>query len=322
MENRVFQDALELAMKDFGSSAQQACLKCHSPLGVHLGDFALEKKVSWEGVTCDYCHSVRSVDFDSENPKASVQFSLVKTGPMREASAVGHETAYSEVHTSSLICAPCHEYRNAKGYPVLETYSEWRASRYGRENVGCQTCHMGVVEADLVRTGLATSEGQVNLHEMPGGHSLKQLNKALQMRLDTSRSDDRLNLTVTVINGGGGHYVPTGSAMRKVVLNVKADPQGRGEGFDERRVFHRVVADEQGRPISHEHLLFFEGAKVLSDTRLAPEEERVESFSFAIPKTRPVRLEATLTYYYSHSSTEAARVQEELIFRSIKRFVR
>ena len=61
MESRLFQEALALAEGDFGPDARKTCLGCHAPIAVKTGDLRLEKKVSWEGVTCDYCHSVREV---------------------------------------------------------------------------------------------------------------------------------------------------------------------------------------------------------------------------------------------------------------------
>jgi hypothetical protein len=96
----------------------------HSPVGTAIGDMSLEKKVSWEGITCDYCHSLRSVSMAEANPKAAVDFTLVKTGPLKNASSIAHGTKFSEVHTSALACAPCHEYQNALGFPVLTTFSE------------------------------------------------------------------------------------------------------------------------------------------------------------------------------------------------------
>ena len=60
MESRLFQDALELAELDSGSVTRGMCLGCHAPVAVYKGDLPLRLKVSWEGVTCDYCHSVRT----------------------------------------------------------------------------------------------------------------------------------------------------------------------------------------------------------------------------------------------------------------------
>ncbi|MCP5112696.1 MAG: hypothetical protein GY953_17870 [bacterium] len=320
MESRVFQDALELAESDFGAVARKVCLGCHAPLAARTGDLSLKTKVSWEGVTCDYCHSMRSVTMGARNPAPTLKFSLVKSGPLKAAGAVGHETVFSEVHTSSLVCAPCHEYRNPLGLDVLTTYSEWKNSRYYREDVQCQSCHMGRVAGDVVDPRVKRSgDAEVNLHEMPGGHSLKQLHKAIRMRLLTKRNGGRLEVTVMVINAGAGHHVPTGSPLRELTLEVNADAY-QGQDFHEKRTYRRTVAGRDGKTLTREHVAFFRAAKVVSDTRLAPDEKRRETFSFAIPEGVSAQVTAKLMYSYSPVATAESR--EQVTFRNISRLVR
>lgn len=320
MSSRMFQDALELAESEFGATARRECLGCHTPVGVHLGDRKLKQKVTWEGVTCDYCHSMRSVSFDNANPKAAIDYSLVKSGPIENASSVVHGTVFSPMHTTSEVCAPCHEYTNRQGLAVLTTYSEWKGSSYHDDGVHCQSCHMGRVEGSVVDPRVQTEAGaQVNLHEMPGGHSIDQLTKALRFNLSGRRAGGEVEVTVLLANVGAGHYVPTGSPMRKVVLDVRADAF-RGADFSASRTYQRVVTGADGKPIEHEHVAFFKGVQVLSDTRIAPGEERTERFSFQVAEGTPVRVKATLTYYYSPLAR--ATTQEKLIFRNISRFVK
>lgn len=320
MESRLFQDAFEEAQRDFGASGGRVCLGCHAPLALLTGDLTLQTKVSWEGVTCDYCHSMRSVSTDGENPKPTLTLSSVKSGPLKDASSGAHGTVFSEVHTSSLVCAPCHQYRNVLGFDVLTTYREWWDSRYYKENVQCQSCHMGSVAGDVVDPRVKRSEdAKVNLHAMPGSHSLTQLNKAVRTRLITSRSRDRLEVSVELVNVSGGHYVPTGSPMRELKLEVHADAY-QGQDYYEERTYRRTVGDSQGRELTREQDAFFKAAKVLSDTRLAPDERRMEKFSFAVAQDVPVRVTARLTYYYSPMAGGESR--QRVVFRTISRFVK
>jgi hypothetical protein len=320
MESRLFQDALEEAQHEFGAAGRQTCLGCHAPLALLTGDSALRTKVSWEGVTCDYCHSMRGVATDSGNPKPALVLSSVKSGPLKEASSGAHGTVFSEVHTSSLVCAPCHQYRNALGFDVLTTYREWWDSRYFKEEVQCQACHMDRVAGDVVDPRIKRSgDARVNLHAMPGGHSLDQLNKAVRTRLVTNRGPDRLDVSVELLNVSGGHYVPTGSPMRELKLEVHADAY-RGRDYHEERSYRRSVGDAQGTELTRELDAFFKAAKVLSDTRLAPDEKRTEKFSFAIPRGVPVQVTARLTYYYSPMS--GGETRQHVVFRTISRFVK
>lgn len=137
MDNQVFQDVLHLAVDSLGATVRGTCFSCHAPMASETGDFNLQQKVSWEGVTCDYCHSIREVSMAGPNPVAELKFSLIKGGPWEETYPRAHGSIFSEVYTSSRLCATCHEYQNALGFPVLSTYSEWKESRYAKEGLQC-----------------------------------------------------------------------------------------------------------------------------------------------------------------------------------------
>jgi hypothetical protein len=319
MDSALFQDALELAQSESGASARRICLGCHSPLAIHAADASLQKKVSWEGVTCDWCHSVREVTLTAPNPRARVEFSLVKSGPLKDSESLAHGTVYSEVHTQSLVCAPCHEFRNALAFPVLTTFSEWKSSRYWKEGKQCQSCHMGRVAGSVVDPRVKRTMSKVNLHQMPGSHSIEQLTSTIKAQLGTVREGNRLRVTVDVSNVAAGHYVPTGSPLRKIVLDVRADSY-RGQQFREERVYARRVADAQGNAIDREHAAFLRAAKVLTDTRLAPDEKRTETFLFDIPPGLQTKVQATLSYYYSPLAI--AESQKRVTFLTLSRLVR
>jgi Cytochrome c554 and c-prime len=319
MESRLFQDALELAEEDFGASSRRVCLSCHSPVGVQIGDLDLVKKVSWEGVTCDYCHSIREITTTGENPKAQVVFSMVKSGPWKDAVSTAHGTAYSSVHTTSKICLPCHEYKNSLGFPVLTTYSEWEKSSYAKGGQGCQSCHMSSVKGEVVDPRVKrTTETNINLHQVPGGHSIQQLNKALRASLSASHEGGQVRVAVNVTNRGAGHYVPTGSPLRQLILEVRADSSG-GQHFREKRVYRRSVAGQDGKIVDREPNAFIKGARVVNDTRLAPKESRTETFTFPVPNGTQTQVEADFYYYYSPMARTEA--QQEVKFLTIRRIV-
>jgi hypothetical protein len=319
MQSRLFQDALELTENEFGRDSRRTCLGCHSPIAARVGDMRLYRKVSWEGVTCDYCHSVKEVTLDG-NPKARVEFTLVKTGPIEKANSNGHQTAYSAVHVSSTVCAPCHQYENPLGFPVLTTFGEWRKSRYSKEGKNCQSCHMHVVAGDVVDPLITNvPRAKVNLHLMPGGHSIEQLAGTVRAQLAAVREADKLRVNLDVVNARAGHYVPTGSPMRQIIVEVRADSYD-GQHFKEQRVYRRVVAGQDGKEIEREPLAFMRAAKVLSDTRLAPDEKRRETFLFPIPAKTAAQVSATFWYYYSPlARTEA---QKRVTFLAVQQLVK
>lgn len=318
MESRLFQDALAMAEADSGPSARRVCLGCHAPVAAAVNDLALVRKVSWEGVTCDFCHSIRSVAMSGPNARATVQFAAVKTGPLKDSASPAHGTEFSSAHTSSLLCATCHEFRNAVGFPVLTTYSEWKNSSYAKQGRECQSCHMSRVSGTVVDPKVKRSTARVNLHQMPGSHSIEQLTSTVRAQFATSREQDKLKVTLEVSNVAAGHYVPTGSPLRALMLEVRADAYN-GQHYREERSYTRRVADQDGTPLPHEHLAFLKAAKVLSDTRLAPGEKRVETFVFPVPAGTPAQVKATFSYYYSPLTPES---QKRITFLTLNRLVK
>ena len=320
MESRLFQDALKMTETDFNADARKVCLHCHSPLAASSGDLSLLRKVSWEGITCDYCHSVQDVTTSKANPVARVEFTGVKSGPSADAVSPVHGTRFSKVHTTSLVCSTCHEYSNSLGFPVLTTYSEWQKSPYAKAGQQCQSCHMYGVQGNIVDVRVkSTSDKGINLHQMPGSRSVEQLNKAIQSQISTFRQDDKLKVTVKLTNAGAGHYVPTGSPMRKLILEVRVEPFGEGPTFRAERTYARTITDQKGVVLQREHLSFLKGAKVTGDTRLAPKETRSETFSFDFPAGMRGRVEANLYYYYSPMATSEA--EQRIKFVTMSRLV-
>ena len=320
MDSRLFQDALELAERDFGADARRTCLGCHAPVAARIGDLALRRKVSWEGVTCDFCHSIQDVSLDGSTARAMVEFSLVKSGPLKDASSSAHGTAYSEVHTTSAACAACHEYRNAHGFEVLTTFSEWKSSPAAAEGKPCQACHMYRVSGNVVDPRIQrSSDARVNLHQIPGSHSVDQLIRTITANMTTAREPGGLRVNIEVTNRAAGHHVPTGSALRQLVLEVRADTFD-GHHFQGERLYRRVVADQQGHPIEQEHLVFLKAAKTLSDTRLASGEKRVESFLFPVASNVAAQVKATFWYHYSPMARTEA--EKRLSFLTLRRFVK
>lgn len=312
MESRLFQDALKLADADLGGSARRACLSCHSPLGTEVGDLTLTRKVSWEGVTCDYCHSIRSVTFENGVPKASVQLSTVKSGPSKDSVSPAHGVAFSSVHVSSLICASCHEYKNPQNFLVITTYSEWKNSDYGKEEKTCQSCHMYAVKGNVVDPRVKRSPSEINLHEMPGSRSTEQLNRAITASMSASRQAGKVDVSIRISNSGAGHAVPTGSPMRRVILEVCAIAYG-GKEQCEQKIYSRKLAGKDGKPLTLEHLAFIRASQATSDTRLGPKETRNEKFQFSVPANMRVRVEANLYYYYSPMASSDAEQKRKFL---------
>jgi hypothetical protein len=176
------------------------------------------------------------------------------------------------------------------------------------------------VAGDVVDPKVARSSGaRVNLHQMPGSYSLSQLTGTVKMQMAAVREGGRLKVRVDISNQAAGHYVPTGSPLRRIVLEVRADSYD-GQHFRGEKVYTRQVADRQGTPVEREPQAFLKAAKVLSDTRLAPGESRTENFDFPAQGTSPTQVKSTLWYYYSPlARTES---QKRITFLTLNRLVK
>jgi hypothetical protein len=311
-----FQQVFLKAKADSGRDP--GCLVCHAPAVVYTQDTKWEKKTSWEGVTCDFCHSVRSVKIGSDRPFV-IEPGPVKTGPLEGANPTVHDAAFSQVFTSSTLCAPCHQATNDKNFDVLTTFAEWQASPYPAQNTTCQTCHMRATTGNIVDPKIARSAtSSINIHEMPGGHSVTELNRALLAQVTAERKGDTIEVTVNVVNRGAGHKVPTGSPLRTIVMVVEAD-NAAGARQVATRTFGRVVVDGAGQELNDEAGVFQHAAKTVSDNRLAPGERKIEHFSFPMPRTAPVR--ALARFYYRYAPEASARPDPGMPFLSVSAWV-
>lgn len=299
-ENPIFRESHAEAVRTFGESTARLCFMCHAPTVVLTGDYALAQEVTREGVTCDFCHSLKGTDLQRPENPFLLDVGETKYGPIPDAASTGHRVAFSEFHTGSLQCAGCHQYRNAHGVPILSTYSEWEQYRQLGGDKECQHCHMPQVLANIVDPKVKRVHGAfVNLHTMPGGHSRDQLVRALDMRiLEAQRLPGALRVRVQLRNVGAGHAVPTGSPTRKVILRVDVVTES-GQRVWRERIYQRRVLDGRGEEIRRDSLLFTEARAIASDTRLAPAERRVEEFLLPVPAVENLTVTATLIYLYS-----------------------
>ncbi len=299
-EDSIFKASYQEAIEQTGGEAKKLCLTCHAPTVVITNDYDMTQPITREGVTCDFCHSLKGTDLSNPGHPYELEVGPVKFGPIPDAVSTGHDVAFSEFHTSSLQCAGCHEYRNQHGVALLSTYSEWEHYRKGGGDQTCQQCHMPQVLASIVDPKVKRIEGAfVNLHYMPGGHSRDQLNRSLRLQImEASKTAQGLKVKVRVSNVGAGHMVPTGSPTRKVILNLDVTTD-QGRQFHDERIYQRTILDEQSQVIRRDSRIFFEAHSIESDTRLAPGEQRTEEFLLPVSENENVTVTATLTYFYS-----------------------
>ena len=298
----VFVASYMRAYQETGGRARGICLRCHAPAAVLSGDLQVREPISQEGIACDFCHSIASVNLQKRDQPFRVVLDGVKRGPLSEAVSPAHEIAKSDLHKSPELCAGCHEYVNEHGVSVLSTYTEWLASPQAKEGTTCQDCHMPLTPGQTVRPELGVYRSEINLHDISGGHSREQVRKAASVRIlgiAVAKEQPTLaTVEVEVANVGSGHSIPTGMPTRRLVLEVIVF-SGNREVRRFERDYQKVLLDEQGLPIAEDHRTILDSSTIREDTRLRPGERRVETFTATVPLGVPLRAEVNLRYLYS-----------------------
>jgi hypothetical protein len=319
MEDQVFLDAYRQTEEREGEAVSKVCLACHAPAAGILKDPKLAQKVTWEGVSCDICHVMSAVQVTGQSAAMTFDPGPVKRGPIKDAVSGRHDVAYSELHTTAEVCAGCHQYVNSDGTSVMTTYSEWLASPAATAGKNCQACHMGKQKADVVDPKIMRDpDATVNLHQVPGGHSLEQLNKALSVNLKPVHANGSVQLGISLRNDGAGHSVPTGMPGRRVLLEVRVQTSD-GKTFEEHREYGETWTDASGSVISRDSGYFAKGVKLTGDTRLRAGEDRVESFSF--PVSASASADVTVKLRYEHAPNGDGENRTNITFYSETRSV-
>ncbi|MFQ6069440.1 MAG: multiheme c-type cytochrome [Candidatus Aminicenantales bacterium] len=301
IEDPIFKASyMESYLKTSGK-AKFDCLPCHAPVVLINNDYDLEKEVTREGVSCDFCHSVKDVIPGKGGNPFVFEPGKTKIGPYARAESPAHKTKPSPIFKSSEFCAGCHEYTNRNGVKILGTFSEWQESPYPEEGVHCQACHMPLIPGRIVKRDVKSSNRKrINLHAISAAHSKDQLQKALRVEIVNIHKEEQvIEVTVGITNTGSGHVVPTGIPSRKLLLLVEMKTPN--EVFTQQRRYEKIIVDANGNDIRKECDAFLEAEKISFDNRLKPKEKRIEKFSFVRPETRKTTISARIYYLYKTS---------------------
>ena len=173
-------------------------------------------------------------------------------GPYGDVSNPRMGAVHSPLYSTADFCAGCHEHHQEAlvpgtavnrtrwpdgRLPVQTTWSELRDGPMGLD-VPCQSCHMPPDpdvgnSADLgnvidigegIAGGWYREPGSVRRHAWFGPRSSEQrmLDLAATLTVASEVADGTLTVTVTTMNSGPGHALPTGEPMRQMVLLVDA----------------------------------------------------------------------------------------------------
>jgi hypothetical protein len=254
------------------------CLNCHSPLenqqptliteiprdrverAVQAPNPQYDADYQHEGVTCAACH---------------VRDGMV-LGPFDDAVAP-HPTKADPTFRTTQVCYRCH---SVVGGPAqfynggpCGTYPEYEGGYWMKERgFICQSCHMPEIERP-VATGGPLRKGRQHLWR--GGHDPDMVKQAVDIKVVAEPAEpkpgDKVHVTLTLINAGAGHKLPTGDPDRHFTVEFAVEDKDR-----------KVLESRQetmGRWILWQPAII-----ELHDNRLMPLASRDYTFEYQLPK--------------------------------------
>lgn len=314
------------------------CTACHVPAMAakpgmaYAADPSLATGIELEGVFCEFCHKIGDVILDPTtglpypNMPGVLSMRLYRPEEGQQLffgtfDDVTRRVSYLPLLEESAFCAPCH-FGIFWDTVIYNSYGEWLESPYSDPETGmtCQKCHMPVTDNTYFvlpeKGGLERQPGRIFSHKMPGALDETLLQNAVTMQVAAQVQGGELRVRVSITNDKTGHYVPTDSPLRHLILLVRATdeagtlvqtggpkvPDWGGIGDPEQgyygglpgKAFAKVL-EEFWTEVSPTGS-YWNMTRVVSDNRLAPFATDVSEYSFALRTPGKVSVEVTLLF--------------------------
>jgi hypothetical protein len=268
------------------------CLNCHTPLenqqptlikeiprgrvekAVEEPNPRYDAEYQKEAITCAACHVRDGVIY----------------GPF-EDSAAPHPTKFDPNFRTTQVCYRCHNVVSgpAQFYNVgpCGTYAEYEGKFFMQERgFICQSCHMPEIDRPVATDGPIRRGRQ---HLWRGGHDPDMIKRAVAVQIKADppypKPGDQVTFTLTLINAGAGHKIPTGDPDRHFTIEFLVEDRAK-------RVIHQDTST-MGRWILWQPVVV-----ELYDNRLLPLASREYRFSYRMPaESEGLALKARVQYH-------------------------
>ncbi|MEM3658586.1 MAG: carboxypeptidase-like regulatory domain-containing protein [Candidatus Hadarchaeum sp.] len=323
---------------DFPDTAGN-CAACHVPAMAakpgmaYAADPTQAREIELEGIFCEFCHKIGDVLLDPSTglpyPNMPGVLSMRLYRPEGDQQLffgtfddVTRRVSYLPLLEESAFCAPCH-FGVFWDVVIYNSFGEWLESPWSDPETGktCQQCHMPVTDATWFvlpeKGGLERPPGRIFNHQMPGAMSEELLQNAVTMTVEALREEREIKVTVRITNDKTGHFVPTDSPLRHLILLViVTDEEGRklqqtsgpvvpdwgGVGDPEQgyyaglpgKAFAKVL-EELWTEISPTGA-YWNPTRIVSDNRIAPFATDVSEYRFLGPAVGKVNVNVKLIF--------------------------
>jgi len=296
-----------------------------------------------EGISCEFCHKIGSVTLNRktglpyDDSPGILSLRLFRPtdathdllfGPFDDVVRTdlpSSRDSYLPLQRESQFCAGCHygvmggvvgNMQVTGGLLVYSSFAEWLDSPYSDPQTGqsCQDCHMP--RADYRRFVFADKGGterpaqQISNHHMLGKSDPEFMASAVTLTATAKLQGNELAVSVTAVNDGAGHAVPTDSVLHHVMLVVTAtDANGKtltlrqgptlpvwtGNYAEQPgQAFAKLIRDKWSGEMPS--AAFWREGEIAEDSRLQPFVPVTNQFTFAMPRTGDAEIQVQLIY--------------------------
>ena len=299
------------SLKTTRGATMLKCGPCHETVSFVNQDFNFVRDVSSEGVACAYCHAIDGPGDANGIPPYTLDLAHYYGTIRMPTFTNSHQSAYSAYLTTSEFCGACHSYKNQNGVTISDTYGEWKRSRYAKQGITCQKCHMPGGPGR--NSYLGPARPRVADHSF----SLDALEKTgvgaatgFALRGARVKSRDSLRVFAVVSNKGWGHSLPTGNDQKIVLirLRVLTDTGGivwENDPFTEwnTSIFGIILADELGTWPADT----WNAESVLADRRIKSGQSAIVRYDVPLGDHKgPYKIQAQLLYRAARPNTVEA----------------
>lgn len=225
--------------------SQHSCRLCHTPLDRQQPQKVLGYRDTdkWDPIVED------NPDFDPKLQHEGVTCAACHYREGKIVGVLGNTNAphpVKKLDDPNQVCVRCHIVEGDKWdtffrFPPCGTVAEIESSRSqsttnnktanraglsgehlvsDSSSLGCVECHMPLLKRPLVKGGVVRETRQ---HFWRGGHDPEMVKNALTIKFDEKDSinKDKRLFTLTIVNTGAAHYVPTGTPDRHLTVQLR-----------------------------------------------------------------------------------------------------
>ncbi len=175
-DDPVFVAMQKRGQRDTNGQLGTFCVQCHAPMAVALGTITAANAATFDvstlpaaqkGITCYFCHDVKSVKDDHNNGLVLALDQTMRGGVKDPTDSPAHFSSYDKklmasATNDSVMCGSCHDVTTPAGVKLERTYAEWQTTIFATNDpanllpLTCSACHM---QSDQSTTVIADKPG-------------------------------------------------------------------------------------------------------------------------------------------------------------------